>query len=425
MAKKLLLTTAAVTLIAVIAMPVFALPATATRILPASVASGAEFGVAIEASGCGAFGQVVETLPDGFTYLGCTPSDIGVEQIGNIVKFTFLGDSASFTYRIKSPNITATTTYTLRGVVKDVDKNEYPIEDSDITVTASAPPSETYTLTIVVIGNGSTTPSSQNSHTHDAGTVVDIDATPASGWQFDDWSGDVANPISSFTTVTMDEDKTIVANFSEILLPVYTLTVTCKPSNGGDVVPAPTAWANQYEANASVTLTAIPIEGYIFSGWGGDLSENSNPATIIMNANKSVIANFALLEKVTSFVVSPLSISPEKVKPEETVHIFVNVANSGGKTGNYEAFLYINGSLEAARKVEVPQNSSQNVVFDITKQIPDTYIVSIGGQQGKFIVEGKESFFSRLGITDTIAIIVIVALVAALIFVFRRIKRRA
>jgi len=65
------------------------------------------------------------------------------------------------------------------------------------------------------------------------------------------------------------------------------------------------------------------------------------------------------------------------------------------------------------------------VLFDITKQIPDTYIVSIGGQQGKFIVEGKESFFSRLGITDTIAIIVIVALVAALIFVFRRIKRRA
>ncbi|MBA7655021.1 hypothetical protein ES703_62918 [subsurface metagenome] len=120
-------------LIAVIATPCVASPATATRTLPASVASAAEFDVAIEPSGCGAFGQVVETLPDGFIYISCTPSDVGVEQVGHTIKFTFLG-SAGFTYRVSAPTVETTTTYTFHGVVKDENKNEYPVKDDDITV---------------------------------------------------------------------------------------------------------------------------------------------------------------------------------------------------------------------------------------------------------------------------------------------------
>ena len=120
-------------LVVVIVISVLASPATATRELPASVTSGAEFDVAIEASGCGAFGQAIETLPDGFSYVGCTQGDIGVEQIDDIVRFTFLG-SASFIYRVKAPVVDITTTYTFNGVVKDENKNEYPIEDDYITV---------------------------------------------------------------------------------------------------------------------------------------------------------------------------------------------------------------------------------------------------------------------------------------------------
>lgn len=130
---KFLCLIATVMLAAVITVPVLASPATAIRTLPASASSAAEFDVAIETSGCGAFGQVIETLPDGFTYVSCTPGDIGVEQVGDTVKFTFLG-SASFTYRAKSPTIDTTTTYTFRGVVKDEDNIEYPIEDDNITV---------------------------------------------------------------------------------------------------------------------------------------------------------------------------------------------------------------------------------------------------------------------------------------------------
>jgi len=211
---KFLSIIAAVMLIAVIVAPVRASSTTATRTLPSSVESGDTFDVTVETSNCGAFGQVVETLPDGFTYISCTPSDIGVEPVGNRVKFTFL-DSASFTYRVEAPTVDTTTTYTFQGVVKDENKNEYPIQDSDITVTIGVPPPETYTLTMAVDGNGSTTPS-VGSHTYDAGSAVNISATADSGWRFDHWSGNVADPSSSSTTVTMDSNKTVTAHFTQV-----------------------------------------------------------------------------------------------------------------------------------------------------------------------------------------------------------------
>ncbi|MBN2610424.1 MAG: carbohydrate-binding protein [Bacteroidales bacterium] len=68
----------------------------------------------------------------------------------------------------------------------------------------------TYTLTTTINGSGSVTPSSG---TYNAGTSVTMTANPASGWQFDSWSGGyTGNPA----TVIMDANKNITAYFSEI-----------------------------------------------------------------------------------------------------------------------------------------------------------------------------------------------------------------
>ena len=297
--RKSLLPIAAVILVVIIAAPVLASPPIATRTLPTSVNSGDIFDVAIEASGFGFAGQVLETLPAGFTYLSCIPDDIGVEQAGNTVKFTFLGDPASFTYKVKSPPIDTTTTYTFHGIVKDENKNEYPIEDDDITVTASTPPPETYILTIAADGSGSITPS-VGSHTYGAETEVSISATPEAGWRFDNWSSNVAAPNSSSTTVTMDSNKRVTAYFSPSGgepndSVTYILTVTCEPCDGGSVTLSPTAKDNQYEAGTSVELTATPIKGYAFDSWSGDLSGSTNPLSITMDCAKNVTANFVLL----------------------------------------------------------------------------------------------------------------------------------
>jgi PKD repeat protein len=71
-----------------------------------------------------------------------------------------------------------------------------------------------YTLTTNVVGNGSIG-LSPSGGTYCAGTVVTLTATPDSGWQFDNWSGDLGGSTNP-TTITMTSNKSVTANFSVI-----------------------------------------------------------------------------------------------------------------------------------------------------------------------------------------------------------------
>jgi uncharacterized repeat protein (TIGR02543 family) len=48
---------------------------------------------------------------------------------------------------------------------------------------------------------------------------VNLKAEAAAGWQFVSWMGDVANPASAHTSVVMDGNKTVKANFNDLGLP--------------------------------------------------------------------------------------------------------------------------------------------------------------------------------------------------------------
>ncbi|MFA5143181.1 MAG: FG-GAP-like repeat-containing protein [Candidatus Omnitrophota bacterium] len=87
----------------------------------------------------------------------------------------------------------------------------------------------------------------------------------------------------TFTNVTTNH--TIAASFTEV--PAYTLTLT---ASNGSIAKSPDK--TTYTAGEVVTLTAAPAGGYSFSNWSGDLTGSTNPATITMNANKSVTALF-------------------------------------------------------------------------------------------------------------------------------------
>jgi len=80
-----------------------------------------------------------------------------------------------------------------------------------------APPLVTHDLTMAVspTGSGTTTPP-VGVHTYTKNTVVDISATPAEGYVFHHWQGNVADPNSASTTVTIDANKTVTAHFVEL-----------------------------------------------------------------------------------------------------------------------------------------------------------------------------------------------------------------
>ncbi|RYY99865.1 MAG: carbohydrate-binding protein [Chitinophagaceae bacterium] len=154
--------------------------------------------------------------------------------------------------------------------------------------TGTPPPVTNYTLST---GNsplaGGTVSGNPAGSSFTSGTTVTLTATPAAGYTFTGWSGSAtgtANPI----TITMDANKTLTANYAAQAPTQYSLSVTTSGSGTVSGNPA----GGTYTAGTVVTLTATPASGYSFSGWSGALSGSANPATITMDASKSVSAVF-------------------------------------------------------------------------------------------------------------------------------------
>jgi hypothetical protein len=77
-----------------------------------------------------------------------------------------------------------------------------------------------YTLTVNIVGNGVTTPA-VGAYSYPAGETVNLSATPADGWQFNAWSGDVSSTTPS-ATITINGTSVVTATFSshQIYLPI-------------------------------------------------------------------------------------------------------------------------------------------------------------------------------------------------------------
>ena len=84
-------------------------------------APGSELQVTITVSNYGPFGQVVETLPEGFTFVSASLPDNQIAEEGQVVSFNLFGDP-SFTYVATIP--TAEGQYVFSGVVRNQDKEE-------------------------------------------------------------------------------------------------------------------------------------------------------------------------------------------------------------------------------------------------------------------------------------------------------------
>lgn len=80
-------------------------------------------------------------------------------------------------------------------------------------------PADQYNLTVDSTEGGTVTAPGEGLFTYDAGTVVDLMASPADGYQFVMWGGDVvavADVDSASTTVTMSGNYSIIAEFEEV-----------------------------------------------------------------------------------------------------------------------------------------------------------------------------------------------------------------
>ena len=107
------------------------------------VLPGGRLEVTIAVSDYGGFGQVVETLPAGFSYEGSDLSEAAVAVEGQTVAFTLLGDER-FTYTVAAPS--AEGPHSFSGVLFDSHRVEQAVGgDSSIRVGPEPTPTPTPT----------------------------------------------------------------------------------------------------------------------------------------------------------------------------------------------------------------------------------------------------------------------------------------
>ena len=193
--------------------------------------------------------------------------------------------------------------------------------DGDKNVTANFV--QRYTLTMAVTGNGTTDPA-PGIYIVINGTGVAINATPDLGWHFVNWTtanmSEIANATAALTVVTVDQNKTVTANFA---INQYNLTINS--TSGGSVTTPGEGTFGLYNDGTVVNLIATPDADYAFVHWSGDngtiADVNSATTNITMYGNYSIMAHFG--PQGFSVLPTPLTFTADEGEnpPSQTLEI--------------------------------------------------------------------------------------------------------
>ena len=134
------------------------------------------------------------------------------------------------------------------------------------------------------INGGSVSPSKAE---FSNGESAEITASASSEYVFKNWTG--ASGIDSKTSVLMDMDKLVTANF---IKKKYTLNTETEGEGSIKETLIKSGAITNYNSGTIIELEAIPSDGWKFVKWKGDISGNKNPYIITLNSNKLVKSIF-------------------------------------------------------------------------------------------------------------------------------------
>ncbi|MFP3871828.1 MAG: InlB B-repeat-containing protein [Candidatus Aenigmatarchaeota archaeon] len=152
-----------------------------------------------------------------------------------------------------------------------------------------------YELSISSTAGGSVVEPGEGTFTYNLGEVVNLEAVADPGYHFVQWTGDtgtIADTDSNLTTITMEEEYEIEAEFA---VTDYTLTIN---STVGGNVTYPGEGTFGYEEGFEEDLVAQPDPFHHFVEWRGDTGTiadtGDEETTITMEGDYNITAVFAV-----------------------------------------------------------------------------------------------------------------------------------
>ncbi len=237
-------------------------------------------------------------IPVEFSADGSTDPD------GTLVRYDWsFGDGASSASNRPSHVYTQPGLYTAVLTVTD---------DGGATDTASTTVRIDASLTVTVTGNayGSVTSTPPGitcpgdcAEPYPTGTTVTLTATPAPGATFTGWSG--ACTGTGTCVLSMSQARTVTATFTPT---THQLSVTVDGSGSVTLDPPGTTCSSRcaetYLEGTSVTLTATPAPGAIFTGWSGACT-GTGTCVVSMSQARTIAATFLTTYQL-SVAVNPI-----------------------------------------------------------------------------------------------------------------------
>ena len=260
--------------------------------------------------------------------------------------------------------------------------------DADKSVTANF--AEVFDLTVAAEPSegGTVFPSGTTSYV--SNSQVTLAARPGYGFGFSGWDGDCTG--SGPCVVTMDDDKTVTANFVK----QFVLTVVASPSTGGEVSPQGTT---QHTEGNEVTVTAAPADGYGFSGWSGACS-GTDACVVIMDGDKNVTANFFTRFKLTTMAEPS---SGGTVSPEGTTSYNAGseVTVTATPTSGY-TFSGWSGDCSGSSSCVITMDGDKSVTAKFTSTAAIAFHSSRDGNSEIYIMDTDGSNMARLTNNTTV-----------------------
>jgi M6 family metalloprotease-like protein len=237
-----------------------------------------------------------------------------------------------------------------------------------------------YALTVNIVGNG-TVSRLPDQTGYDPGTEVTLTATPASGWVFSGWSGDLQgtnNPV----TITINSNTTVTATFIVIPPTCYLLTLN-HTGQGSDPVASPANSAGcstgQYVAGENIALNgAIPATGWQISSWSGTNNDagttGTNSVTMPAVAHAATVNYTQLQYTLTINIVGSGSVT--RHPDQETYHHADTVQLTAVPAAGW-SFTGWSGALTGtANPIVITMDSNKSVSATFT-QIPSSLVYGV------------------------------------------------
>ena len=188
--------------------------------------------------------------------------------------------------------------------------------DADKSVTALFEKRD-YPLTIDIDGEGTVDERviQQKTTDYPHGTVVELTANPAEGWEFIEWGGDVESE-EEVIEINIDGDTNVTVTFERMDYPL-TITIEGEGEVEQEIISSPKT--TEYPFETVVELTAVPNEGWEFSSWEGAINSTENSVNYEMGTDNNITAIFERKEfTITVDKVGEGSVSQTLVSGTET-----------------------------------------------------------------------------------------------------------